>query len=282
MMEIRILIALLVINIGFSQEINTSNKVLKGIESKITYVVLSENEEIDGLFRSLLDKYWKLNKLEYITTSQANTHKDEGNLFMSIGEFTYTRTSSSSTSALNMSYSVNQLMLYQELKVKKNSSTPIGMVADVQIDSFEESEMIYAIQLIQNQVNFGLSLDIKGDLKIKEFFKEISEQKRKLIREQTFYAMGGEIHPDISDPESLKKVYPYPVRFAEAEDEVKNAILKQKEGVVYARRIKHNNIELIIFVTAKNAEMLYGRVMTAFDRGMISEKFFMDIKNDKL
>ena len=171
-----------------------------------------------------------------------------------------------------MDYGVTKLAMFKEYK----KNTPKGVLSLVQIDKISPVEMLFSIQMMQSQINFVFELNSKKDLDIKDYLEEVNERNKKRIQNKTLYLTRTGLKDEIDNEEGLKKVYNYKFIFTTRQD-IEKAIEDQNEDAVFLKMINYKNLKFVLFIGAKNSELLYGRVMTGFNQAEIGPKFFKDV-----
>jgi len=171
-----------------------------------------------------------------------------------------------------MAYGVTKLAMFKDFK----KNTPKDVMSLVQIDKISPIEMLFSIQMMQSQINFVFDLNKKKDLDIKDYLDEVNERNKKRIQSKTLYVTRNGLKDDIDHEEGLKKIYNYKFIFTTTEN-IEKAIEDQNEDVVFTKVINYKNLKFVLFICAKNSELLYGRVMTGFNQQEIGPKFFKDI-----
>ena len=100
--------------------------------------------------------------------------------------------------------------------------------------------------------------------------------ERKCIQSKTLYINRNLTKSAIDKEEDLKKIYKYKFIYS-TPDEIEKAIIDQNDDAVYTKLINYKNLKFVVFISAKNSELLYGRVITGFNQQEIGPKFFKDI-----
>ena len=161
------LILLLIISKGYSQEVNTDIREYVSFKEGTTYFVKSSDKKYNQIISDILTKYWTVNKFEMIASNQIEKLKGERSFFVDQVEYSFSR-EGGTTGALNMAYGVTKLAMFKDYK----KNTPKGVLSLVQLDKVSPVEMLFAIQLMQSQINFVFELNTKKDLDIKDFLEE--------------------------------------------------------------------------------------------------------------
>ncbi|MDI1316807.1 hypothetical protein [Flavobacterium sp.] len=265
------LIVLLIISNCYSQEINTDIREYISFKEGTTYFVKSNDSKYNKIVNDILIKYWTVNKFEMITSNQVEKLKGDSSFFVDQVEYSFSRTGGT-TGALNMEYGVPKLAMFKEYK----KGAPKGVMSLIQLDKISPIEILVGIQLLQSQINFVFELNTKKDLDLKDLLEEVIEKKKNTIKEKTLYLTRSNLKDDIDSEEEMKKIYKHKLEFT-TEDRIQQAIVDQKEDVVYAKVMNYRNLKFVLFINAKNSELLYGRVMTGFNQAQIGPKFFKDI-----
>lgn len=269
------LILLFVISNCYSQEINTDIREYASFKTGTTYFVTSRDVKYNKMVEDILVKYWKVNKYEMIASNQIEKLKGEGSFFVDLVEYSFSRTAGT-TGALNMSYGVQKLAMFKDYK----KNTPKEVMSLIQLDEIAPLNLLFGIQLLQSQINLVFEMNTKKDMDIKDLLEEISERKQKSIQSKTLYLNPGSLKSGIDNEEGLKKIYSHKFEFT-TKEKIDKAIENQDENVVYAKVINYRNLKFVLFINAKNSELLYGRVMTGFNQAEIGPKFFKDINEAK-
>ncbi|WP_264519947.1 hypothetical protein [Flavobacterium sp. N1994] len=267
------LILLLLSSYCYSQEINTDIREYKSFKEGTTYFVMSSDKKYNKIVNDILTKYWTVNKFEMIKSNQIENLKGDGSFFVDQVEYSFSRTAGT-TGALNMAYGVTKLAMFKDFK----KNTPKDLMSLVQIDKISPLEMLFSIQMMQSQINFVFDLNKKKDLDIKDYLDEVNERNKKRIQSKTLYVTRNGMKDEIDHEEGLKKIYNYKFIFTTPED-IQKAIEDQNEDVVFTKVINYKNLKFVLFICAKNSELLYGRVMTGFNQQEIGPKFFKDIND---
>lgn len=270
-----ILILLFVISNCYSQEINTDIREYASFKTGTTYFVTSRDVKYNKMVEDILVKYWKVNKYEMIASNQIEKLKGEGSFFVDLVEYSFSRTAGT-TGALNMSYGVQKLAMFKDYK----KNTPKEVMSLIQLDEIAPLDLLFGIQLLQSQINFVFEMNTKKDMDIKGLFEEISERKQKSIQSKTLYLNRGSLKSGIDNEEGLKKIYSHKFELT-TKEKIDQIIENQDENAVYAKIINYRNLKFVLFINAKNSELLYGRVMTGFNQAEIGPKFFKDINEAK-
>ena len=265
------LILLLISSCCYSQEINTDIREYKSFKEGTTYFVMSRDKKYNTIVNDILTKYWTVNKFKMVPSNQIEKLKGEGSFFVDQVEYSFSRTGGT-TGALNMDYGVTKLAMFKEYK----KNTPKGVLSLVQIDKISPVEMLFSIQMMQSQINFVFELNSKKDLDIKDYLEEVNERNKKRIQNKTLYLTRTGLKDEIDNEEGLKKVYNYKFIFTTRQD-IEKAIEDQNEDAVFLKMINYKNLKFVLFIGAKNSELLYGRVMTGFNQAEIGPKFFKDV-----
>lgn len=265
------LILLVISSYCYSQEINTDIREYKSFKEGTTYFVKSNDAKYNKIVNDILIKYWKVNKFKMISSNEIENLKGDSSFFVDQVEYSFSR-NGGTTGALNMAYGVPKLAMFKEYK----KNTPKGVLSLVQLEKISPLEMLFAIQLLQSQINFVFELNTKKDLDIKDLLDEVNERKRKRIQSKTLYLTRGAVKSEIDNEAGLKKVYNYKFIFTTTEN-IEKAIEDQNDDVVYSKVINYKNLKFVLFINANNSELLYGRVMTGFNQQEIGPKFFKDI-----
>lgn len=265
------LILLLLSSYCYSQEVNTDIREYKAFKEGTTYFVKSNDKKYNKIVNDILIKYWTVNKFEMITSNQVEKLKGESSFFVDQVEYSFSRTGGT-TGALNMEYGVPKLAMFKEYK----KGTPKGVMSLVQIDEMTTLEILCSIQQMQSQINFVFDLNTKKDLDIKDYLDEVNEKNKKRIQSKTLYVTRNGLKDEIDHEAGLKKVYNYKFIFTTREN-IEKAIEDQNEDAVFLKVINYRNLKFVLFICAKNNELLYGRVMTGFNQQEIGPKFFKDI-----
>jgi len=265
------LILLLLSCYCYSQEINTDIREYKSFKDGTTYFILSNDKKYNKIVNDILTKYWTVNKFEMIKSNQIENLKGDSSFFVDQVEYGFSRTAGT-TGALNMAYGVTKLAMFKDFK----KNTPKDVMSLVQIDKISPIEMLFSIQMMQSQINFVFDLNKKKDLDIKDYLDEVNERNKKRIQSKTLYVTRNGLKDDIDHEEGLKKIYNYKFIFTTTEN-IEKAIEDQNEDVVFTKVINYKNLKFVLFICAKNSELLYGRVMTGFNQQEIGPKFFKDI-----
>ena len=108
-----------------------------------------------------------------IASKEVDKLKGESSFFVDQVEYSFSRTGAT-TGALNMDYGVPKLAMFREYK--KNA--PKDVLSLIQLDKATPVEMLYAIQLLQSQINFVFELNTKRDLSIKDLLDKINDRKK--------------------------------------------------------------------------------------------------------
>lgn len=265
------LILLFVISNCYSQEINTDIRKYASFKTGTTYFVTSKDVKYNKMLEDILVKYWKVNKYEMIASNQIEKLKGESSFFVDLVEYSFSRTAGT-TGALNMSYGVQKLAMFKDYK----KNTPKEVMSLIQLDEIAPLDLLFGIQLLQSQINLVFEMNTKKDMDIKDLLEEISERKQKSIQSKTLYLNPGSLKSGIDNEEGLKKIYSHKFEFT-TKEKIDKAIENQDENVVYAKVINYRNLKFVLFINAKNSELMYGRVMTGFNQAEIGPKFFKDI-----
>ena len=264
-------ILLLLSSYCFSQEIKTDIREYKSFKEGTTYFIKSRDAKYNAIVNDILTKYWTVNKFAMIASKEVDKLKGESSFFVDQVEYSFSRTGGS-TGALNMDYGVPKLAMFKDYK--KNA--PKDVLSLIQLDKTTPVEMLYAIQLLQSQINFVFELNTKRDLSIKDLLDKINDRRKKSIQSKTLYLNRNLIKSAIDKEEDLKKIYKYKFIYTTPED-IEKAIIDQNDDAVYTKLINYKNLKFVVFISAKNSELLYGRVITGFNQQEIGPKFFKDI-----
>ncbi len=267
------LILLLLSSYCYSQEVNTDIREYTSFKEGTTYFVMSNSKKspYNKIVSDILTKYWTVNKFKMISSNEIEKLTGEGSFFVDQVEYSFSRTGGT-TGALNMDYGVQKLAMFKEYK----KNTPKGVLSLVQLDKVTPLEMLISIQMMQSQINFVFDLNTKKDLDVKDFLEEVNEKNKKRIQSKTLYVTRSALKSGIDNEEGLKKVYKHKFIFTTREN-IEKAIEDQNDDVVYTKVINYKNLKFVLFISAKNSELLYGRVMTGFNQQEIGPKFFSDI-----
>jgi hypothetical protein len=265
------LVLLLIICKGYSQEVNTDIREYASFKEGTTYFVKSSDKKYNQIISDILTKYWTVNKFEMITSNQIEKLKGERSFFVDQVEYSFSR-EGGTTGALNMAYGVTKLAMFKDYK----KNTPKGVLSLVQLDKVSPVEMLFAIQLMQSQINFVFELNTKKDLDIKDFLEEVNEKNMKKIKEKKLLLTRTGLKDDIDTAEKLKKIYNHSVEFT-SKEKIEQAIQDQDADAVITKVINYKNLKFVLFIATKNSELMYGRVMTGFNQMEIGPKFFKDI-----
>lgn len=268
-----IVILLLIISKSYSQEINTDIREYKSFKEGTTYFVKTRDSKYNQMINDIISKYWTVNKFEMIAPNQVDKLKSDSSFFVDQVEYSFSR-EGGTTGALNMAYGVTKLAMFKEYK----KSTIKGVLSLVQVDKISPVEMQFAIQLMQSQINFVLELNTKKDLSIKDFLDEVNDKNLKRVKDKNLYLLSNTLKNGINSEEELKKIYNHRFELT-SQAKIDQAILIQDEDVAYAKVINYKNLKFVLFICAKNSELLYGRVMTGFNQEEIGPKFFKDIND---
>lgn len=269
------LLFVLVILISFSsftQSTNTSINAYSNFKEGTTYFIKSGNSDFDSAISTIFNNYWNINKWKLISKDEIKTHRGESSFFMDLFEYSYTRT------GVDMSYTVKKMMLCKDLEIKKKNIEPLGSLVITEIDEINLPELIYSIQLIQSQISFVLDLNKKKALDFKDMLEEINDRKKNRIKEKTLYFLPNDLKSKINSKEELDKIYDYKYSFV-TKEEIETAIIEQNEDVVYSKIISFGSLRFVLFIQAKDSELLYGRVMTGFNQLYIGPKFIKDLND---
>jgi hypothetical protein len=265
------LIILLLSSYSYSQEVNTDIREYKAFKEGTTYFIMSGDKKYNKIINDILIKYWTVNKFEMIKPNQVAKLTGDGSFFVDQVEYSFSRTGGT-TGALNMEYGVPKLAMFKEYK----KGTPKGVMSLVQIDKMTPLEILCSIQQMQSQINFVFDLNTKRDLDIKDYLDEVNEKNKKRIQSKTLYLNPNALKSGINSEEEFKKIYNYKFEFTTPE-KIEKAIEDQNEDAVFLKVINYRNLKFVLFIGAKNNELLYGRVMTGFNQMQIGPKFFNDI-----
>jgi hypothetical protein len=265
------LILLLISSYGYSQEVNTDIREYATFKEGTTYFVKSNDKKYNQIVNDILTKYWKVNKFEMISSNQIEKLKGESSFFVDQVEYSFSRTAGT-TGALNMDYGVTKLAMFKDFK----KNTPKDVLSLVQLDKISPVEMLFSIQMMQSEINFVFDLNKKKDLDLKDYLDEVNEKNKKRIQSKTLYVTRNGMKDDIDHEEGLKKVYDHKFIFTTPEN-IEKAIEDQNEDAVFLKVINYKNLKFVLFIAAKNSELLYGRVMTGFNQAEIGPKFFKDV-----
>lgn len=265
------LILLLIISNCYSQEINTDIRAYKSFKEGTTYFVKSSDSKYNKILNDILIKYWTLNKFEIIPSSQVSKLKKDSSFFVDLVEYSFTRRGGT-TGALDMDYGVPKLAMFKEYK----NSKPKEVISLVQLNEISSLEMLYAIQLLQYQINFVFELNTQKDLDVKDFLEKINEKNKKKIQGKKLQIIPSMLKKGINTEDELKKIYSHKFEITN-QARINQAIENQEEDIVYIKIINYRNLKFVLFMNAKNSELLYGKVMTGFNQAEIGPKFFKDI-----
>lgn len=265
------LILLLIISKGYSQEVNTDIREYASFKEGTTYFVKSSDKKYNQIISDILTKYWTVNKFEMIAPNQIEKLKGERSFFVDQVEYSFSR-EGGTTGALNMAYGVTKLAMFKDYK----KNTPKGVLSLVQLDKVSPVDMLFAIQLMQSQINFVFELNTKKDLDVKDFLEAVSEKNMKRIKEKKLYLSYSDLKDDIDTVEKLKKIYNYRAEIT-TKEKIEQVIQEQDADAVVTKVINYKNLKFVLFIAAKNSELMYGRVMTGFNQMQIGPKFFKDI-----
>ena len=265
------LILLLLSSYCYSQEVNTDIREYVTFKEGTTYFIKSNDKKYNQIVNDILVKYWKVNKFEMISSNQIEKLKGESSFFVDQVEYSFSRTAGT-TGALNMNYGVTKLAMFKDYK----KNTPKDVLSLVQLDKISPVEMLFSIQMMQSEINFVFDLNKKKDLDLKDYLDEVNEKNKKRIQSKTLYVTRNGMKDDIDHEEGLKKVYSHKFIFTTREN-IEKAIEDQNEDVVFLKVINYKNLKFVLFIAAKDSELLYGRVMTGFNQAEIGPKFFKDI-----
>lgn len=266
------LILLLISSYCYSQEINTDIREYKSFKEGTTYFVKSGDKKYNKALEDILIKYWTVNNFKIIASNQMEGLKGDSSFFVDQVEYSFSRTGGT-TGALNMEYGVPKLALFKDWK---KNGTPKDVLSLVQLEKISPLELLFSIQLLQSQINFVYKLNSKKDLNIKELLDEANERNQKRIQSKNLYLVASSLKSGIDNEEELKKIYNYKFEFT-THQKIEKAIEDQDDNVVYIKVINYKNLKFVLFINAKNSELLYGRVMTGFNQSEIGPKFFKDI-----
>lgn len=255
----------------YSQEVNTDIRKYASFKDGTTYFIMSKDKKYNQIVNDILVKYWKVNKFEMIPANQMEKLKGESSFFVDQVEYSFSRTAGT-TGALNMSYGVTKLAMFKEYK----KSTPKDILSLVQLDKVSPVEMLFSILMMQSEINFVFDLNKKKDLDLKGYLEEVNEKNKKSIQSKTLYLTPNGMKDDIDNEAGLKKVYDHKFIFTTQEN-IDKAIEEQNEDAVFIKVINYNNLKFVLFIAAKNSELLYGRVMTGFNQAEVGPKFFKDL-----
>ena len=106
--------------------------------------------------------------------------------------------------------------------------------------------------------------------------EEVSEKNMKRIKEKKLYLSYSDLKDDIDTVEKLKKIYNYRAEIT-TKEKIEQVIKDQDADAVVTKVINYKNLKFVLFIAAKNSELMYGRVMTGFNQMQIGPKFFKDI-----
>lgn len=266
-----ILILFLVISNCYSQEVNTDIREYANFKQGTTYFIMSRDKNYNKIVNDILVKYWKINKFEMIASKDIEKLKGESSFFVDLVEYSFSRTGGT-TGALNMSYGIQKLAMFKDFK----KNTPKDVMSLIQLEEVSQLELLFAIQLLQSQINLVFEMNTKKDMDIKDLLEEVSERRQKRIQEKTLYLEYNTLKDGIDTQEKLKKIYSHKFEITNKE-KINKAIENQDENVAYAKMINYRNLKFVLFFSAKNSELLYGRVVAGFDQNHIGPKFFKDI-----
>jgi len=255
----------------YSQEVNTDIREYATFKQGTTYFVKSNDKKYNSIINDILTKYWTVNKFEMIAPNQMDKLKGESSFFVDQVEYNFSRTAGT-TGALNMSYGVQKLAMFKEYK----KGEPKGVLSLVQLDKISPVEMLFSILMMQSEINFVFELNKKKDLDLKDYLDEVTERNIKRIQSKTLYVTRNDLKDDIDHEEGLKKIYDHKFIFTTPEN-IEKAITDQNEDAVFIKVINYRNLKFVLFICAKNSELLYGRVMTGFNQNQVGPKFFKDI-----
>ncbi len=267
-------ILLLLSSYCYSQEVNTDIREYGSFKEGTTYFIMSGDKKYNKIINDILIKYWTVNKFEMIKPNQVAKLTGDGSFFVDQVEYSFSRTAGT-TGALNMAYGVTKLAMFKEYK----KNTPKDVLSLVQLDKTSPVEMLFSIQMMQSEINFVFDLNKKKDLDLKDYLDEVNERNKKRIQNKTLYVTRNGLKDEIDHEEGLKKVYNYKFLFTTTEN-IEKAIEDQNEDAVFLKVINYKNLKFVLFICAKNSELLYGRVMTGFNQAQIGPKFFKDVSDN--
>ncbi|MEM1215884.1 MAG: hypothetical protein AAGJ82_09380, partial [Bacteroidota bacterium] len=194
--------------------------------------------------------------------------------FVDLYTYSYTR-ESSTTGMVNMDYEVSKFILSKDIKATDDGYKPYRTLCSIQLDEVNPAELIYGVQLVNNLVRFAQSLDTKKELDFKDLLAELSDENRGSIQAQTLYLIQEELKSGISTEEGMKGVYDHAFEFV-TPAQIDEAIINQV-NVVYTKIVNDRNLKYVVFIRAKDAQILYGKVMTGLNQAQIGPKLFKAI-----
>lgn len=258
------------------QIINTDISNYKSFDNGTTYFVKTTNNDIDSYIETILENFWTINNYEIITESEVSQTSNENSFYVNFFTYSFTK-DAGSTGALNMEYEVTKLLLFKALtEPKKDIRKPIGTLSSIELDEITPSELLYSIQLLQNQIKFVKELNIKKRLDFKDFLKKVNKKKKTLIKEKTLFLKQSQLSSRVYDSDKVKKFYEYKFEI-KSEEEIEKAILNQDSNVIYAKFIRLRTLHFLIIINAANSEILYGKVSTGFSQNTIGPRFLKDM-----
>ncbi|MCB0753725.1 MAG: hypothetical protein KDC52_19790 [Ignavibacteriae bacterium] len=259
-----------------SQVINTSNVNYKSFDDGTTYFIQSENTELNSAIESILEKYWTINNFQMVTESQVPSEPNEKSFYLGFFTYNFSR-EAGRTGALDMDYSVTQLILFKALsESKKDKRKPIETLATVELNEITPVDILQSIQILQSQIKFVKKLDTKKRLDFKELLSEICEQRKIKIKDKTLYLNEYQLSPRLGSKEDVEKVYSLPFEI-KSKEEIEEAILNQEPNIVYAKFVRLRTLHFLVIIDAENSDILYGKVSTGFTQNMVGPRFLKDI-----
>lgn len=257
-----------------AQIINTSIKNYKSFESGTTHFIKSGDEDLDGYTKALLTKYWTVNNFDMIEEKEVVEKAKEGHFYAGFFSYSYSR-EAGSTGALNMDYTVTKLLLFRGLKeVKKGDERkPVGTLSTIEVQEVSPADILYAIRILNSQIELVKELKYKRAKKFKDFIDEISERRKNRLQEKVLYISGEQLSYRIDGEEDVKKYYDYDFKI-KSKRTIEQAILDQNPDVVYARFIRLGSLHFLMIIDAENSDLVFGKVSTGISQNMIGPRFF--------
>jgi len=218
---------------AFGQSVATDIRNYDNFKKGTTYFLLSDNEELNELLKSRVEKDWKVNAYAFLSKNKLKSKVGDGAFFVDIFTVSFERTGGS-TGALHMNYEVTKMLLFQDMKVTKRESTPTGILANIQLNEDTEAEITYGIQMMNNVLEEVLELNTKKRMDLKDFLDIITEDTRAEIKKKTLYLVQEDLKEDVNTKESIKQLYDHKFEFVSRED-IQNAVITQREEIAIPR-----------------------------------------------
>lgn len=224
------------------------------LKTTITYVVLDDHDSrYNTLIREGLERYWKITKVEYITTEQFNKMKhDLGKSFL----LKVNRTIDGSYNATFLSL----ILGYNKNKV--GSVLGGGSSDDLKYAIFLSAVVMDSEDVEKNSIN-KISLYIRAmqiylDEKCKKRKPELSNNQ--VIQKSTLYMEEDQLNKKIAGIAEIKKLYPYNVSLVTRE-EISKRVAAEEENSTMLDIVKSEGINKSYFYKSifslKDGRLLY-------------------------